>query len=171
MHETIIKTVLDNGGTIVGGYVREWVRFGEPQLNGWSDIDVLCEKNENKTIIAKKLFEVGIDADFRATPPFNDFFCNCWMFDGKIKPVEAKDKRFSPEEIMEQTQKNEARMMNSFSVRSDKIIFFLENKWSVFTADGNCPSLKFWNNFLSAPSVAVCSFRKNPFNKFNKFSA
>lgn len=171
MHDTIIKNVLDNGGIITGGYVREWVRYGEPQLKGWSDIDVFCKENKNKTKIAKQLFEIGVDTDFRATPPFNDFFCNCWMFDGEIKPVEAKDKRFSPQEIMEQTQKSEARMMASFSVRSDKIIFFLENNWKLFRSDDTCPSDNFWKSFLSAPSVAVSSFRKNPFNKFNNFLA
>lgn len=169
-HEDIVKIVLDNNGAIAGGYVREWVRFGEPQSSGWNDVDVFCVEHKYKLKIAKELFKIGIIADFRATPPFNDFFCNCWMFDGKIKPVEAKDKKFSPEEIKEQTQNSEAKMMKTSPIRSDKIILMRKNNWKIFAPDGSCPSEKFWKSFLSAPSVSMSSFQKDPFSKF-KFSA
>jgi len=169
MHEDILKIVLDNGGVIAGGYVREWVRFGEPQEKGWSDIDVFCEKIESKIKIYKELSAIGVESDFRATPPFNDFFCNCWMFDGKIRLVEPKDKKYSEYEIREQTINSQAKMMKTAPIRSDKILFFQKNNWTLFTPDGSCPDNNFWKVFLSTLSVSHSSFQNNPFKKNKKF--
>lgn len=134
--DMIIKTVLDNKGSLAGGFVREWVRFGEPQKTGWSDIDVFSNNETKKEIINTKLRELGVAVDFRAKPPFNDYYCNCWMFDGKIKPVEAKNKKFSVEEIKEQTTNSQAKPIGGAAFRIDKIISFLKNGWDVYFFNG-----------------------------------
>lgn len=167
MHEDIINIVLNNGGAITGGYVREWVRFGEPQDKGWTDVDILCEKMDAKMKIYRELDAMGIDSDFRVTIPFNDFFCNCWLFDGKIKIVEPKDNQYSEEEIKEQTISSQAKMMRTSPVRTDKILFFRRNNWTVFTPDGSCPNDNFWETFLSVPSAALDM--SNPFGRNGRF--
>lgn len=134
--DAIIKTVLDNGGSIAGGFVREWVRFGEPQNKGWNDVDVFCVKETNKQAIEAKLRELGVAVDFRAQPPFNDYYCNCWMFDGEIKPVEATNRKFSVEEIKEQTINSQAKPIGGAAFRIDKIISFFKNGWDVYFLNG-----------------------------------
>jgi hypothetical protein len=162
IHDEIISTVIDNNGIIIGGYVREWVRYGEPQNTGWNDIDVLCPDEESKKNIKQKLKEINLIADFRATPPFNDFFCNCWMFDGKIKPVESKDKKFSVEEIEDQTKSSIAAMMETIFFRVDKIQNFLRNNWKIQFPNGNIPSIDILQSFLNQPSIKKAFFNIKP---------
>jgi hypothetical protein len=135
-HDKLIGSVLNNGGILAGGYVREWVRFGEPQNFGWNDIDVFCLDTKNIHSIEKEGKKLGVKFDFRAAPPFNDYFCNCWMFDGKIKPVEAKDKKYSVNEIEEQTKSHQAKMMRGSFLRIDKIISFRKNNWTIYFTNG-----------------------------------
>lgn len=135
-HDILHRSIIDNGGLIVGGYVREWIANGEPSDNGWSDIDIMAMSSKHGAI-STALKDLRVRADFQARAPFNDFFCNCWGFDGKIFPIEAADKRFLPEEIMEQTKNKEAHSMKSNPLFFHKYMKFVVRGWKVFSPKEN----------------------------------
>jgi len=135
-HELIHRTVINNGGVIVGGYVREWIANGNPSDIGWTDIDILCG-NQNYIKIHNKLKEMGIRADFQAKIPFNDFYCNCWGYDGLIFPIPKTEERFSVDQIMEQTKNKEAHAMKTNRFILHKWIKFQIKGWKLFDHHGN----------------------------------
>jgi hypothetical protein len=135
-HELIHRTIISNGGKIVGGYVREWIANGEPSNTGWSDIDILVDPQHQETI-KKQLIDIGIRADFQARLPFNDFYCNCWGYDGSIFPISKTEERFSVDQIMEQTKNKEAHAMKTNRFILHKWIKFQIKGWKLFDHHGN----------------------------------
>jgi hypothetical protein len=117
-HEILHREILDAGGTIAGGYVRQWVRAGSetPPNEGWSDLDCFFPTHDKALAVAKRLRELlgdrcpNMSALF-GLPSFDDFFCNCWQFDGAISPYPpAIDRR---EQTLEETCQGIARVIIS----------------------------------------------------------
>jgi hypothetical protein len=80
-HELIHRTIISNGGKIVGGYVREWIANGEPSNTGWSDIDILVDPQHQETIksnIVQVLDEL-VEAELTLTNLFRTsrYRCDC----------------------------------------------------------------------------------------------
>lgn len=161
-HEFLIKTILDNGGEIVGGYVRAWKAAGHPTDYGWKDIDCVFEEDrkfwETVKIINKKFGPNAPVLDFKAqffkklfgiqSPvdhlgiklSFNDFYCNCWKFNGKFELLEPAKSKVSIEE-MEEFMKNKIakciRHFSSLSYSAHKVFKMKEYGWKLINIDNN----------------------------------
>lgn len=118
-HTTLHRIILDNGGKIVGGYVREWMVSGEPSDHGWSDIDCIFATTQGERAailgIKESFGDEAPSIDVRQqTTHFTDFYCNCWEFDGKIKMIYPADSRMTFEELAEETSSKIARCIYSW---------------------------------------------------------
>ena len=144
-HDFVVKTIFDNGGYIHGGYVRAWVLNGEPSNNGWNDIDCLFDKKEGR---AKA--QLILNEEYGSNSPrldtrqihsfFNDFWCNCWKFDGKIKLVEPAASQISIEALRDETISKVARCITTihFVARLQyRIDRFFNDGWNVVNSDGS----------------------------------
>jgi hypothetical protein len=139
-HDFIIKTVLENGGEIVGGYMRAWVSNGNPSDTGWDDVDVICRDEKNQTRIREELSDAGIFVDFRPTFSFTDFWCNCWKFDGNIKMIEPALSKKSFSWLESQTKEKIAQCIFSFqySMRLPyRVVKLIKRGWKIADTKGN----------------------------------
>jgi hypothetical protein len=117
-HEVLHREILDVGGVIVGGYVREWVRNGgdAPSNEGWSDVDCffpdpdkgLAARARLKELLGERCPSIQILFGLEF---FDDFFCNCWKFDGAISPYPPAIDRY--EQTLEETRQEIARVIVS----------------------------------------------------------
>lgn len=166
-HELIQRIIIDNGGCIIGGYVRQWVSKGEPSDTGWSDIDcrfITIEgyRNANREMMNLNpvpprldLFtghgkmKRAPDQRFFTAVGFNDFWCNCWMFDGKIKPFPPllSASKTLIDEIREQNKNKIARMIPSAigkisenpMTNADRVSRYVSRGWTIQNHDGTEP--------------------------------
>jgi len=138
-HEVLHREILDVGGTIAGGYVREWVRTGggTPPSDGWSDVDCFFPTPERGMTAISRLKELlgdrcpNIHILFGLTIS-NDFFCNCWKFDGIISPYPFAIKRH--ELTLEETRQRIAHVIVSIPrvMRSPHRVAALSQKgWEI----------------------------------------
>ena len=138
-HEVLHREILDVGGTIAGGYVREWVRTGSetPPNNGWSDVDCFFPTPDKGLVAASRLKELlgdrcpQIQILFGLTM-FDDFFCNCWKFDGAISPYPPAIERY--EQTLEETRQGIARVIVSITsvMRAPRRVTALSQKgWEI----------------------------------------
>jgi hypothetical protein len=145
-HDFLIKTIIDNGGKIRGGYVREWVFNGEPSDFGWEDIDCIFPSSEKYFETKRSLHEyfgnntpvIDIKCqEFNERKPYsfaNDFFCNYWGFNGEFFLLEPSKSLFSYEEIIEMTKNKIARCAMPFhypTFNIYKIFKMLYYKWNI----------------------------------------
>jgi len=117
-HEVLHREILDVGGTIAGGYVREWVRTGSgaPPNNGWSDVDCFFPTPERGMTAISRLKELLGDRCPKmhalfGLAFFDDFFCNCWKFDGTISSYPPVVDRH--EQTLEETRQGIAHVIFS----------------------------------------------------------
>jgi hypothetical protein len=164
-HDFLIKTIIDNGGKIRGGYVREWILNGEPSDFGWEDVDCTFESSDSEDKALKILYEnLGnipkIDTRCQSfNSPLSEywcfyeklhifepsFFCNFWLFDGSFKLLEPAKSKFSYEEILEMTKNKIARCSMPFhypTFTPFKIFKMLYYKWNIVDYDGKKISKK-----------------------------
>jgi hypothetical protein len=138
-HEILHREVLDVGGTIAGGYVREWVRAGSetPPNEGWSDVDCFFPTPEKGMTAISRLKELlgdkcpNIHILF-GLAFFGDFFCNCWQFDGTISPYPPAIDRH--EKTLEETRQGIAHVIHSIpSVmkKSWRVIAMSQRGWEI----------------------------------------
>lgn len=90
-HDFIIKTILDNNGVLIGGYVREWIGNGSPSNNNWKDIDIKCPKDSMKKI-KKEINSLypNLKLDFASNEYCSfrsPYSCNLIQYDGEFKTV------------------------------------------------------------------------------------
>jgi hypothetical protein len=150
-HDFILKTILDNDGYIHGGYVRAWILNENPSDNGWNDIDCVFESPDNRKNVQRILFDqYGFKCPKIDTRQlgfgFNDFFCNCWKFDGRLRLVEPANGSFSFEQLKEETQEKIAKCITSIRWVSripNRIKRFTEDGWTVLKSDGTPVSPSF----------------------------
>jgi hypothetical protein len=138
-HEVLHREILDVGGTIAGGYVREWVRAGgeTPPNEGWSDLDCFFPTHDKALAVTKRLKELlgdrcpNIHALF-GLASFDDFFCNCWKFDGIISPYPPAINRH--EQTLEETRQGIAHVIISIpSVmrKSRRVVALSQRGWEI----------------------------------------
>lgn len=117
-HEFLQDTIVSHGGRIIGGYVRAWVQHGKPSNIGWSDIDCWFDDQAKfvkvQTLLKERMGDSCPQIDNRYLHTFNDFFCNCWQYDGNIKLMEPAASMLSFEELREETLKKQARCIVSW---------------------------------------------------------
>ena len=143
-HEFIIKTIIDNDGVIVGGYVRAWVVNGGLKNDGWSDIDCQFKSLDGAKNTKLKLFETLGDL----TPPIDvrrrvnhmdNFWCNCWKFDGEIKMMEPALSSMKFEDLEQETKNKIARCILPlrWAMRfPHKIKTMILHGWDIVHSDG-----------------------------------
>ena len=110
-HETLHKLVFDYGAIIAGGYVRAWLKYGEPTEQGYADIDFFNVPLETRPEFSAKVKEIVPDkkADFAFFGSRINLYCNNFVFDGKsIFRGDALASEYSDEEILAQIQAGEA---------------------------------------------------------------
>jgi hypothetical protein len=143
-HELIIKTIIDNGGEILGGYVRAWVENGEPSDNGWSDIDCKFNSIENFKNAKKIIFnEHPVNIDLKVThfgEFFNDFWCNCWKFDGQLKMIKPALGNISFQELENETKAKIAKCIISFfwvMRLPHRVLNLINRGWTICESNGD----------------------------------
>lgn len=142
-HGFLHKTILENGGKIVGGYVRAWIANGGPCDNGWNDIDCIFEtKNgERKTVdtLNQKFGKDFPPIDVRQTSTyFTDFYCNCWEFDGEIKMTHPANLNMTYKELEDETKAKWARCIFSWWWSSRlpyRVARLVSNGWKIYNPD------------------------------------
>lgn len=113
LHDMLMDVVVSKGGVLLGSYVREWRASGAP-LSEDRVNDVDCIFTDPKLFDAAKVAvseRWGPILDGRVRLPINDFFCNCWSYDGEFKVIPAGDK-IPLEEHVTLTERRIARCIN-----------------------------------------------------------
>lgn len=117
-HRLLQDTILNNGGIIIGGYVRAWVINGYASNDGWDDVDCFFPTNSDyqnaKLELQNKFGDDCPKIDVRYMHTFNDFYCNCWKYDGEIKLMEPALSLLTFDELKEETIAKQARCIASW---------------------------------------------------------
>jgi hypothetical protein len=144
-HDILIKTILDNNGIIHGGYMRAWVSAGHPVNEGWEDIDCIFENNKIAFKAVSELQKIlkdscpKIDLKWRHRSYYDDFYCNCWYFDGSLNLIEPAKMRFSFEEMEKMNQNKIAMCIKNFDLNNyqpHRIKKMINYGWKIVNFDG-----------------------------------
>lgn len=121
-HELLIQTILNHNGIIHGGYVRAWVSEGHPTDHGWKDIDCIFKNLDEASraiLELEKFFKEKcpkIDIKWQNRNYYDDFFCNCWFFNGELNLIEPAKSIYSIEELKKINQNKIAKCIRELNL-------------------------------------------------------
>lgn len=155
-HEAFHNLLLEYNAFVAGGYVRSWMRYGEPVEHGYSDLDVFMVEVEKQPEFSARVKKLGIPflVDFTYFDKLRDFYCNSFLFDGRnIIRDDAVNFDYSDEEVLAQIKNGEAVAISQASIYQcspQKIIKYISRyNFTVHNPDKTLLNLNIYPAYFS----------------------